>query len=83
MPTGWDRQVTQKEKPNQNLDTISTQTTQTSESFSSAETEINRMEMFVPEEPNRCFDDLILPLSVKERLEAALRESHKINDPIV
>jgi SpoVK/Ycf46/Vps4 family AAA+-type ATPase len=69
MPTGWDRQTTPTEKNNKNLETIPTQTNET---FSSAETEISRMEMFVPEEPNRCFDDLILPISVKERLKAAL-----------
>ncbi len=69
MPTGWEKQTLPKEKLNKNLETIPNLT---NEVFSSTETEISRMEIFVPEEPNRCFNDLILSSSVKKRLEAAL-----------
>jgi SpoVK/Ycf46/Vps4 family AAA+-type ATPase len=69
MPTGWEKQILSKEKPNKNLETIPNQTNGV---FSSTETEVSRMEIFVPEQPNRCFNDLILPSSVRERLEAAL-----------
>ena len=69
MPTGWERQRLPQEKPNKNQETIPNQTNKV---FSSAETEISRMEIFVPEDPKRCLKDLILPSSVRERLQAAL-----------
>ncbi len=69
MGTGWEKQILLKEKPNKNQETIPNQT---NNGFSSRETEISRMETFIPEEPERCLKDLILPLSVRERLTAAL-----------
>ena len=69
MPTGWENKRLPKEKPNKNQETIPNQT---NEVFSSAETEISRMEIFVPEEPKRSLKDLILPSSTRERLKTAL-----------
>jgi SpoVK/Ycf46/Vps4 family AAA+-type ATPase len=69
MPTGWKKQSTStpetgKMENNFGFDTPKQETSET--------TEMNRMEMFIPETPQRAIEDLIVPPNVRSRIETAL-----------
>jgi ATPases of the AAA+ class len=70
MPTGWEKVIRTKETKSTNLNKSPEQTP--TNNSSDKTTEINRMEMFIPEEPQRSLDDLIVPSTVKNRIDTAL-----------
>lgn len=70
MPAGWE-EVTNTEKiKSTNLNKPPEQTP--TNNSSDKNTEINRMEMFIPEEPQKSLNDLIVPSTVKNRIDTAL-----------
>ncbi len=66
MPANW----TRIDKPNQSHQSQANVTV--SSDTSSETSEIQRMEMFVPETPNRSLNDLIVSAKVKTQIETAL-----------
>ncbi|MCL2925675.1 MAG: ATP-binding protein [Trichodesmium sp. MAG_R04] len=70
MPTGWEKVISTKETKITNIKKPPEQTP--TNNSSDKTTEINRMEMFIPEEPQRSLDDLIVPSTVKNRIDTAL-----------
>lgn len=68
--SGWEK-VTNIEKtksPNLNKPPEQTPANNSSEKT----TEINRMKMFIPEEPQKSLDNLIVPSTVRNRIDTAL-----------
>jgi SpoVK/Ycf46/Vps4 family AAA+-type ATPase len=76
MAVDWNqKQSTQSEKRQEIVTEISRNNPSKSSKnqFSKKEiSELERMEIFVPEVPSRCLDDLIVPLSLRTRIDAAL-----------
>lgn len=73
MATNWKRieESSQSSKPDNNCREISSN--RAAVGAANPDTpEIGRMEIFVPEEPSRCINDLIVPSTVRTRIETAL-----------
>jgi SpoVK/Ycf46/Vps4 family AAA+-type ATPase len=71
MPTGWDKQMpVQKTVSSQSTSdkVIDNEVLIRSDKVS----EMNRLETFIPEEPRRSLNDLIIPKSVRARIDSAL-----------
>jgi SpoVK/Ycf46/Vps4 family AAA+-type ATPase len=74
MPTGWEKQKSTNTKIEEIKTTNSNNFPEQTPTNNSSDktTEINRMEMFIPEEPQRSLDDLIVPSTVKNKIDTAL-----------
>ncbi len=70
MATGWKKVINTEETKitNSNKSPEQTSTNKSSDKT----TEINRMEMFIPENTQRSLDNLIVPSTVKNRIDTAL-----------
>ncbi|NES78496.1 MULTISPECIES: hypothetical protein [Okeania] len=70
MPTGWKKVINTEETKSTNSNKPPEQTS--TNKSSDQTTEINRMEMFIPENTQRSLDNLIVPSTVKNRIDTAL-----------
>ncbi len=70
MPTGWQKVINKEETKSTNPNKPPEQTP--TNNSSEKTTEINRMEMFIPENPQKSLDNLIIPSTVKNRIDTAL-----------
>ncbi|RQH12960.1 hypothetical protein D5R40_34680 [Okeania hirsuta] len=67
MPTGWKKVINTEETKSTNSNKPPEQTS--TNKSSDQTTEINRMEMFIPENTQRSLDNLIVPSTVKNRID--------------
>ncbi|GGA18094.1 hypothetical protein CYANOKiyG1_32410 [Okeania sp. KiyG1] len=74
MPAGWERKTTTNANTEEIKSTNQNKSPEQTPNNNSSDktTEINRMEMFIPEEPQKSLDNLILPSTVKNRIDTAL-----------
>jgi SpoVK/Ycf46/Vps4 family AAA+-type ATPase len=70
MPTGWEKQLPPQNKIRETESEPLMD--RASERSNDETTEMGRMEMFIPEYPYRSLEDLIVPSSVRARIETAL-----------
>lgn len=72
MPKGWKEQSSYTSVPKR-----SEEKTQEQEAESNTESsEMNRLEIFIPEEPQHNLDDLVVSLAIRMQIEVALNQIH-------
>lgn len=72
MPTGWDKQLRPQKKDSAQEPWDEMADDVSSNRSASKTTETNRSETFIPEEPNRTLSELVVPSSVRARIDTAL-----------